>query len=69
MGSGHIRATGLTLNLTVYLERSDSIVRRKANKLSAPLEQEAEARKKQPRVRSIFSSCITHSVRANEKTF
>lgn len=50
------------LKLTVYLERSDSILRRKANKLSAPLEQEAEARKKQPGVRSIFSHPALHTV-------
>lgn len=55
-GAGWVRlgATGLTL--TVYLERSYSILRRKANKLSAPLEQEAAAREKQPGVRSI----VTH---------
>lgn len=47
---------------TVYLERSDSILRRKANKLSAPLEQEAEAREKQPGVRSIVTHPALHTV-------
>lgn len=46
--------------LTVYLERSDSILRRKANKLSAPLEQEAGAREKQPRVRSMDTHILHH---------
>lgn len=48
--------------LSVYLERSDSILRRKANKLSAPLKQEAEAREKQPEVRSIFTHPALHTV-------
>lgn len=44
----------------VYLERSYSILRRKANKLSAPLEQEAAAaaaaRERQAGVRSIVTN-------------
>ena len=59
---GQIRATRLTLNSTVYLERSDSILRRNSNKLSAPLEQEAEAREKQPGVRSIVTHPALYTV-------
>lgn len=45
----------------MYLERSDSILRRKANKLSAPLEQEAGAREKQPRVRNNETHPASHT--------
>lgn len=45
----------------MYLERSDSIVRRKVNKLSAPLKQEAEARKKEPTVRSTVTHPASHT--------
>lgn len=45
----------------MYLERSDSILRRKANKLSAPLEQEAEARETQLRVRGIVTHPALHT--------
>lgn len=57
---GQIRTMGLTL--TVYLERSESIWRRKANKLSAPLKQEAEARETEPRVRSTVTHPALHTV-------
>lgn len=42
-GAGWVRSGPLGSTITVYLERSDSILRRKANKLSAPLKQESEA--------------------------
>lgn len=48
----------------VYLERSDSILRRKANKLSAPLNHEAEPNKKRKelKVRSIVTHPTSHAV-------
>lgn len=54
-------------SLTVYLERSDSIERRKANKLSAPLKQEAEAREKEPTVRSTVTHPTVHTVLETKK--
>lgn len=62
MGSrlGQTRATGL-VGLSWYLDRSYSILRRKANKLSAPLGQDTARREKEQRVRSMDTGPALHT--------
>lgn len=56
---GRTQTTGMTL--TLYLERSYSIERRKANRFSAPLRRRAASGEKQLMVRSIGTDPALHT--------